>query len=269
MKRRDWLSGCCIALVLHGVLLFALPIQFTAGTYSAPSDGDQGVEIGLGQLGSYRQQIETSVEDSVEPERQVEPEVEPVKSPTPIAEPKPELAVIKPPAPPEEAVKVGESEPVSSQDQTESPEETPVSESVSEVVQSTAESTQHAELKAETDSQAMIQDTGSGQQRQSGGRKGDAQGYFAELMAWLNRHKDYPAELKKNKQQGVVVLTFSINKNGNVTSAKIKKSSGHAQLDNAALAMLAQADPVPSIPNSMGRERLLLTIPVEYSLITE
>ena len=87
-------------------------------------------------------------------------------------------------------------------------------------------------------------------------------------MAWLEQHKDYPAELKKQKQQGVVVLTFSINKNGEVLTAKIKKSSGFPILDQAALDMLAKADPVPAIPDSMNRDRLLLSIPIEYSLTT-
>ena len=40
------------------------------------------------------------------------------------------------------------------------------------------------------------------------------------------------------------------------------------ELDEAALKMLREADPVPGIPDDLGRDTLTLVIPVEYSLIT-
>ncbi len=88
-------------------------------------------------------------------------------------------------------------------------------------------------------------------------------------MAWLDRYKDYPPEVKKRKQQGTVVLAFSIDRAGEVLAARIQTSSGYPLLDLAALAMLDLAAPRPPMPDSMPRERLHLAVPVEYSLITE
>lgn len=92
--------------------------------------------------------------------------------------------------------------------------------------------------------------------------------YFATLKAWLNRYKTYPSELKKAKRQGTVVISFTINRHGELVNAQIVTSSGEDGLDQAALRMLQRANPMPPLPSELGLNQLSLTIPVEYSLIT-
>ena len=92
--------------------------------------------------------------------------------------------------------------------------------------------------------------------------------YFARLMVWLQRHKTYPAELKRAKKQGTVLLNFSIGRRGELLSARVVATSGEPMLDQAALAMLQRASPMPALPDDLGLDTLTLTIPVEYSLIT-
>jgi protein TonB len=118
-------------------------------------------------------------------------------------------------------------------------------------------------------SKAMKQASGRADSDQNGGSPGDIQGYFAELMAWLNQHKDYPAELKKQKQQGTVTVKFTIDQTGKVLGATVKNSSGIAALDHAALDVLKRASPLPAIPAFMKRQQLTLAIPIDYALRTK
>ena len=63
-------------------------------------------------------------------------------------------------------------------------------------------------------------------------------------------------------------LQFTIHRNGEISDARLRASSGHPLLDQSALQMLAAASPLPALPDSLGREQISIVIPVEYSLIT-
>ena len=115
---------------------------------------------------------------------------------------------------------------------------------------------------------AQQQATGSKSDQRTGGSKGDYKNYYSKLMAWLNRHKTYPKQAKKNKKQGVVTVRFTVARNGQLLTKKLEKSSGIEELDQAALAMLDKASPVPKIPKKFNKETLTVVIPIEYSLIT-
>lgn len=276
MTRYHWIWGLTVALLLHAALLGYLPGKEPSGAQWAADEGEQGIEIGLGQMGAYQDRVETTVAAPVAPEpiapQPIAPQ--PVQAKTEVAPPVATVTEIAPEAvvvPVESTVPAAVEETV--EERKPEPKQEPIPDPVlapqNELPPLKEEKATDADTEAETSNKAMRQSTGTQQQQRSGGKKGNARSYYAELMAWLNRHKDYPAKLKKQKQQGVVVLAFAINKRGEVTRADIKKSSGFALLDQAALNMLAQANPLPPIPDAMNRERLLLTIPVEYSLITD
>ncbi|MCY4389632.1 MAG: TonB family protein [Desulfurellaceae bacterium] len=93
--------------------------------------------------------------------------------------------------------------------------------------------------------------------------------YPNQLLARLSQYKSYPPALRKKRQQGTVVLAFSVDRSGAVLASDVQKSSGYPLLDQAALDLLVKASPLPAMPDSMARERLYLVLPVEFSLTTQ
>jgi protein TonB len=78
------------------------------------------------------------------------------------------------------------------------------------------------------------------------------------LLKHLQQFKNYPSGARERNEQGVVLLTFSIDRNGHVLSQRIAKGSGFA--------LVQRAQPMPAFPPAMTEERLDLTVPIRFSL---
>ena len=85
-------------------------------------------------------------------------------------------------------------------------------------------------------------------------------------MRQLQRVKRYPASAQAHKEEGIVLLSFSIDRNGHVLAHSIARSSGHAALDNEVLDMIMRAQPLPPFPESMTQTQIDLTVPIRFSL---
>jgi protein TonB len=88
----------------------------------------------------------------------------------------------------------------------------------------------------------------------------------AVLVKHLQQYKRYPTEAQSHSEQGVVLLGFSVDRNGRVLAHRIVHSSGHADLDDEVTAMIERAQPLPAFPPSMTQPRLDLTVPIRFSL---
>jgi protein TonB len=113
---------------------------------------------------------------------------------------------------------------------------------------------------------AAAPSTGAGSDPRAKKQEAD---YFSMLSAHLNKRKSYPAEARKARQQGVVTVRFTVDRNGNVSGAGIKASSGHAVLDDATLTLLQRVAPLPKFPASMQKDSVTLSLPIAYSLRTD
>ncbi|MBZ9707497.1 energy transducer TonB [Mesorhizobium sp. ESP7-2] len=86
----------------------------------------------------------------------------------------------------------------------------------------------------------------------------------SRLTAWINRHKRYPRAARSRRAQGNVNVTFTMDPSGRILSARVVRSSGDAELDRAALAVL-QGATAPAPPPELG-SRVSRTAPFVFRL---
>lgn len=85
----------------------------------------------------------------------------------------------------------------------------------------------------------------------------------SRLLAHLERRKRYPADARRQRQQGTAQVRFTIDAGGNVQSVSLVSSSGVAALDQEVVAMVRRASPVPAPPPGINRT---IVVPVRFSL---
>ena len=84
------------------------------------------------------------------------------------------------------------------------------------------------------------------------------------VLGALNKVKRYPREASFRRQQGVPYIRFVMNRNGEVLSVRLERSSGFRVLDNEALALPRRAAPLPKPPKEVAGDTLELVVPVEF-----
>jgi periplasmic protein TonB len=103
-------------------------------------------------------------------------------------------------------------------------------------------------------------------QRVKGGAPRIEPSWESSLVRQLQRFKRYPSEAQSRSEEGVVLLSFSLDRSGHVLAHHILRSSGFADLDNEVMAMIKRAEPLPAFPASMPQPQLDLTVPIRFSL---
>ena len=68
------------------------------------------------------------------------------------------------------------------------------------------------------------------------------------------------------KQEGSVIIAFTIARDGTIENAHIERGSGFPLLDEATLAMLKKASPVPPLPESYHGREARAALPINYKL---
>ena len=86
------------------------------------------------------------------------------------------------------------------------------------------------------------------------------------LLARLQQAKRYPLPAQARRQQGVALLHFTMDRDGNVLTAEIRKSSGYDLLDQESLDLVRRAQPLPRPPADVTGDPIDLVVPVEFHL---
>jgi protein TonB len=90
--------------------------------------------------------------------------------------------------------------------------------------------------------------------------------YAARVRRRLDRYKVYPPDAARRRLRGVVVLKFTVIRDGTILDTRIHQSSGEASFDEEALALLQRVSPLPSLPAEIEGGRLRLTVPLNFSI---
>ncbi len=277
LERRHWSVALIAAVFVHAAPL-ALLIEDKPAS-GAVSAGYGGIEVDLGVAGGApgsvaaaeppppelaAQPPEPDVVEAIEPPPQAveavaPPEAVPVESPEPVktvqAEPPPKPKPRKPPPPPA-------AKPLPPQEVAKAVAPAPAPEPPAETP---SEQASIAGAAGKAGTQAAPQ-AGSGPAASAGGAPGAAVDYMARLQAWLERHKEYPRAARMRRQEGVVMLRFTIGRDGRVLAHRIENSSGHRLLDAAVEEMIQRANPLPAPPPEIELAQLELVVPVQFQL---
>src|SRR5262249_59412414 len=65
--------------------------------------------------------------------------------------------------------------------------------------------------------------------------------WLTNVVRQLQRFRRYPAAARSRKEEGIVVLSFSVDRTGHVLSHAIARSSGHADLDEEVMSLIMRA----------------------------
>jgi periplasmic protein TonB len=103
-------------------------------------------------------------------------------------------------------------------------------------------------------------------QRAKGGAQQIATAWENSVVKHLQRYKRYPSEALSRSEEGIVLLSFSIDRNGHVLARHIARSSGHPNLDEEVMDMIKRAEPLPAFPATMTQVQLDLTVPIRFSM---
>ena len=90
--------------------------------------------------------------------------------------------------------------------------------------------------------------------------------YRQQFIGAAVRYKRYPLAARDNGWEGDVVVHLEIAANGELAELKVKKSSGHAMLDQQALEMFRRASPQVPLPPALRGRAFDFDVRAVYSL---
>lgn len=88
----------------------------------------------------------------------------------------------------------------------------------------------------------------------------------SQLLGHLERFKRYPRTAQRQQQQGVVQVRYAVDRQGRVLRVALLQGSGHALLDQEALAAVQRASPLPPPPPDVPGDPVEVTTPVAFAI---
>ena len=95
--------------------------------------------------------------------------------------------------------------------------------------------------------------------------RGDLGSYLGNARMKIEKAKRYPREARRRGWEGKVVLSFQINRKGEVAEIRLVQSSGYPELDEEGIATIRRASPFLPPPLA-SQDKLELEIPLVFKL---
>lgn len=248
-SRRVWLFAAIAALILHGAVA-AIAVTTLTGEDEDAELGAAGIEVGLEFLAPRGEETnlppgpdqDASMATPAVQEQKAEVKKTELPQDKPVESENPDRVVA-----PDKAIDPKEDDPDVTAKQ-----QAPSQESVA----AEATATPNSQAARESDrSMTLAQGTGESKQRiKSTWQK--------ELIAHLDHHKRYPEG--RDDVTAKITVSFQIDRTGHIISSAIVEGSGYPEFDQAALAMLKRADPLPPPPAVIADEGLTFMLPVMF-----
>ncbi|RTZ58293.1 MAG: hypothetical protein DSZ32_07250 [Gammaproteobacteria bacterium] len=90
--------------------------------------------------------------------------------------------------------------------------------------------------------------------------------YKLALRAAIENHRSYPLQSRRRGEQGVVVVRFTVHRDGRINNLRIKKSSGYRRLDKAALNSVRSVGKFQAFPEGFVAASREMELPVRFHL---
>lgn len=90
--------------------------------------------------------------------------------------------------------------------------------------------------------------------------------YSAELRAMLERRKEYPILAKRLRQQGRVIVKFTLKRDGQVMKAEVIETSEFDSLNRAAEKLITSINGLKPFPVEVKKSEWVFVLPVVYKM---
>jgi len=91
--------------------------------------------------------------------------------------------------------------------------------------------------------------------------------YAAIVRAAIERHKEYPRAARRIGIRGSVIVSFSLDRHGNLRTVSLARSSGYSMLDDAGIRAVRNAGRFPPPPREiMNGEEISFSLPITFTL---
>lgn len=266
LKRRYLFAGALCALAFHaGAFLIVQGVLAQQPVPDVAADeGTDGVFVTLASADASpaespfdRDPEPVQATPKEEPQQKPAPVQTPMPAPSPETKPEP----LPEPEPKPQPTPEHEPEPVEPVSTTSEPDRDVEEQEVPEASGADPAPTAEPNLAGAEDASAT-----PATQADTGGVVNEEARYLQALLGHLNRYKRYPDSARRMRREGVVEVTFTVNRQGQVADARVVKSAGFRPLDDEVRDMLSRAVPLPGVPADYRRPELTVTLPVAFSL---